>query len=372
MDGIGRIGESARMAAAAARIPWWAWAWPALAWAVLIAAIVAGTSGIIAACAGAALIATVFAAVHHAEVVAHRIGEPFGTLVLAVAVTVIEVALVVSLMLAAPAEKAGLARDTVFASVMIAGNGIVGLCLLLGGIRHHEQDFQVQGASAALAVLAALTTLTLILPNLTTATPGPFFSTPQLIFAAVISLVLYGGFVFVQAIHRNYFLPVGGEDDKAEAPKPSNTTTLISAILLLVALVAVVGLAKALTTTVEHAVAQLGVPKAVVGIVIAMLVLMPEGLAALRAARANQLQNSLNLALGSALASIGLTIPAVAVVSILVHQPLQLGLGLKDEVLLALTVFVGVITLGTGRTTVLQGLVHLVIFAAFLFFALLP
>jgi Ca2+:H+ antiporter len=371
IDGSGGIGESARMAAAATRIPWWAWAWPALAWAVLIATAIAGTSGITAACSGAALIATVFAAVHHAEVVAHRVGEPFGTLVLAVAVTVIEVALVVSLMLAAPADKAGLARDTVFASVMIAGNGIVGLCLLLGGIRHHEQDFQVQGASAALAVLAALTTLTLILPNVTMATPGPSFSTPQLIFAAVISLVLYGGFVFVQAIHRNYFLPVGGGDE-AEAPKPSNTTTLVSAGLLLVALVAVVGLAKALTPTVESAVAQLGVPKAVVGIVIAMLVLMPEGLAALRAARANQLQNSLNLALGSALASIGLTIPAVAIVSIMVHQPLQLGLGLKDEVLLALTVFVGVITLGTGRTTVLQGLVHLVIFAAFLFFALLP
>ncbi len=359
------------MAAATARTPWWAWAWPLLAWAVLISTIVAGTGGIIAAAAGLVLIATVFAAVYHAEVVAHRIGEPFGTLVLAVAVTVIEVALIVSVMLGA-ADKAALARDTVFASVMIACNGIVGLCLLAGGVRHHEQGFQLQGASAALAVLAALTTLTLVLPNVTIATPGPVFSTSQLVFAGVISLVLYGSYVFVQTVrHRGYFLPARGKSKKAPAP-PSDRTALISALLLLAALVAVVGLAKALTPTLEIAVARLDVPKAVVGVVIALLVLLPEGLAAVRAARANQLQTSLNLALGSALASIGLTIPAVAVVSIVLGRPLELGLGTKDEVFLAVTLLVGVITLGTGRTTVLQGIVHLVIFAAFLFLAVLP
>ena len=359
------------MAAASARTPWWAWAWPLLAWAVLISTIVAGTHGIIAATAGPVLIATVFAAVYHAEVVAHRIGEPFGTLVLAVAVTVIEVALIVSVMLGA-ADKAALARDTVFASVMIACNGIVGLCLLAGGVRHHEQGFQLQGASAALAVLAALTTLTLVLPNVTIATPGPVFSTSQLVFAGVISLVLYGSYVFVQTVrHRGYFLPVKGKSKRAPAP-PSDRTALVSALLLLVALIAVVGLAKALTPTLEAAVHLLDVPEAVVGVVIALLVLLPEGLAALRAARANQLQTSLNLALGSALASIGLTIPAVAVVSIVLGRPLELGLGTKDEVFLALTLVVGVITLGTGRTTVLQGIVHLVIFAAFLFLAVLP
>src|SRR5262249_22130610 len=144
------------MGMAAARTPWWAWAWPALAWVVLLATLVVGPGDLIAAVAGAALIVTVFAAVYHAEVVAHRTGEPFGTLVLAVAVTVIEVALIISVMLAAPAEKAGLARDTVFAAVMIVCNGIVGLCLLWGGARHHEQGFQLHGASAALAVLAAL------------------------------------------------------------------------------------------------------------------------------------------------------------------------------------------------------------------------
>jgi Ca2+:H+ antiporter len=358
--------------AAATRTPWWTWAWPVLAWVVLLITTIAGASGVIAAAAGAALIAAVFAAVYHAEVVAHRVGEPFGSLVLAVAVTIIEVALIVSVMISV-AGKAGLARDTVFAAVMIVCNGIVGLCLLAGGVRHHEQGFQVQGASAALAVLAALTTLTLILPNVTTSAPGPAFSRPQLIFAGAISLVLYGSFVFVQTVrHRDYFLPSEGGGEEAHAAPPSGLRTFISAGLLLATLVAVVGLAKALTPAVETAIAQLGAPAAVVGIVIAALVLLPEGLAALRAARANRLQTSLNLALGSALASIGLTIPAVAVVSIVLGQPLELGLGTKDEVLLALTLLVGVITLGTGRTTVLQGIVHLVIFAAFLFLAIVP
>jgi Ca2+:H+ antiporter len=360
------------MAAAAARTPLWAWVWPLLAWGILIATFAAGMSGPMAAAAGLALIATVFAAVHHAEVVAHRVGEPFGTLLLAVAVTVIEVALIVSIMLGAAVDKSGLARDTVFASVMIACNGIVGLCLLSGGVRHHEQGFQLEGASAALAVLVALTTLTLVLPNVTVATPGPVFSTSQLVFAGVISLVLYGSYVFVQTVrHRGYFLPVQAKSRKAPA-RPSNRTALISALLLFVALVAVVGLAKVLTPTLEFAVDFLDIPKAVVGVIIALLVLLPEGLAALRAARANQLQTSLNLALGSALASIGLTIPAVAAVSIGLGRPLALGLDVKDETLLAVTLIVGVITLGTGRTTVLQGIVHLVIFATFLFFAVLP
>jgi Ca2+:H+ antiporter len=358
---------------AAAKTPWWTWAWPLLAYLILLWPSFAGRGAPTDAAAGLALVATVFAAVHHAEVVAHRTGEPFGTLILAVAVTIIEVALIVSVMVAAPAEKAGLARDTVFAAVMIVCNGIVGLCLLWGGARHHEQGFQIQGASAALAVLAALTTLTLILPNVATMAPGPVFSTSQLIFEGIVSLVLYGSFVFVQTVrHRDYFLAADGDDEGLHAPPPSNRTAIVSAILLLLSLVAVVGLAKSLTPTIEFAVSRLDVPKAVVGIIIATLVLLPEGLAALRAARANRLQTSLNLALGSALASIGLTIPAVAVVSIVLDQPLELGLGAKDQVLLAITLFVGVITLGTGRTTVLQGAVHLVIFAVFLFFAMVP
>jgi len=355
------------------RTPWWAWAWPALAWAILLLKPVVGPGMVMAALAGAILIATVFAAVYHAEVVAHRTGEPFGTLVLAVAVTVIEVALIVSVMVAAPDEKAGLARDTVFAAVMIVCNGIVGLCLLWGGARHHEQGFQLHGASAALAVLAALTVLSLILPNVATSRPGPFFSTSQLVFAAVASLVLYGAFVFVQTVrHRDYFLPADAGGADGHAPLPSDKSTLVSGTLLLAALVAIVGLAKSLTPTLESGVTWADVPKGVVGIVIAGLVLLPEGLAAVRAARANRLQNSLNLALGSALASIGLTIPAVAAVAIALGKPLELGLGEKDRVLLAVTLILSVITLGTGRTTVLQGIVHLTMFAAFLFFAVVP
>src|ERR671917_134752 len=203
------------------RMPWWAWAWPALGWILLVATSMAALSGILAAAAGAALIATVFAAVGPAEVVAHRVGEPFGTLVLALAVTVIEVALIVSVMLGGGGDTEGLARDTVFAAVMIVCNGIVGLCLLAGGVRHHEQGFQVAGANAALAVLAALTVLTLVLPNYTTSAAGPMFSTSQLVFAGVVSLVLYGAFVFVQTVrHRDYFLPLENGDEEAHAPPP--------------------------------------------------------------------------------------------------------------------------------------------------------
>ena len=355
-------------------LPWWTWAWPLLAWIVLAAVAYFGAHWFVTALAGLVLIATVFAAVHHAEVVAHRVGEPFGTLVLAIAVTVIEVALIVSIMVGtATPDVASLARDTVFAAVMIACNGVVGLCLLVGGARHGEQGFQVAGASAAFAVLGALTVLSLVMPNFTLSTPGPIFNTAQLVFAGVVSLVLYGSFVFVQTIrHRDYFLPPPGTVAVDHAPPPSVRTTLASFALLLVSLVAVVGLAKALTPTLDAAVDWLKAPKAVVGIVIAMLVLLPEGMAAVKAARANQLQTSLNLALGSALAPIGLTIPAVAAVSIVLGQRLELGLGLKEEVMLALTLFLGVVTLGTGRTTVLQGIVHLVMFAAFLFLAVVP
>lgn len=331
------------------------------------------TTGVVVLLIAVVLVAAVFAAVYHAEVVAHRVGEPFGTLVLAVAVTVIEVALIVSLMFESPTETASLARDTAFAAVMIVCNGIVGICLLAGGFRHFEQGFQFRGALAALAVLAAVTVLVLIMPNYTTTAAGPVLAPSQLVFAGLVSLLLYGAFVFIQTIrHRDYFLPPLVGDEEAHAAPPSNRAALLSLTLLLVALTAVVGLAKALSPTLEAMVANAGAPRAVVGIVIAALVLTPEGLAALRAARLDRLQTSMNLALGSALASIGLTVPVVAAVSLLIDQPLALGLGAKDSVLLALTLLVSTITLGTGRTTVLQGVVHLVIFAAFIFLAVVP
>jgi len=317
--------------------------------------------------------ATVFSAVYHAEVVALRVGEPFGTLVLALAVTAIEVALIVSMMIAGGTETANLARDTLFAAVMIVCNGIIGICLLAGGLRHHEQEFQLRGANAALSVLIALTTLTLILPNVTNTIAGPTFSRPQLGFAAIVSSILYASFLFVQTLrHRDYFLPAGGNEAETHVPPPPNRIAIASAGLLLGSLVVVVALAKVLTPAVERGIEAVGAPKSVVGIIIAGLVLLPEGLAAYRAAIANRLQTSVNLSLGSALASIGLTIPAVAIISLVLNRPLILGLDPKEEVLLALTLIINILTLGTGRTTVLQGMVHLIIFAVFLFLAVMP
>ncbi len=334
-----------------------------------------GLNWMLVSLVAAALIAAVLAAVHHSEVVAHRVGEPFGTLILAMAVTFIEVALIVTLMLSGGTGVSVLARDTVFATVMIVCNGVVGLCLLLGAIRHHVLVFRVEGTSPALSVLAALTSLTLILPTLTITTPGPTFSPSQLAFAGVMSLVLYGVFVFVQTVrHRDYFLPVEIDHEHKEehAAPPSTTVALTSLALLIISLVAVVGLAKTLAPNIKAGVEAASAPAAVVGIAIALLVLLPETWAALRAATRNRMQTSLNLALGSALATIGLTIPTVAVVSIVLELPLLLGLAPKEIALLALTLLISTITLASGRSTVLQGAVHLVLFAAFLFLAVVP
>lgn len=318
------------------------------------------------------LIGSVLAAVHHAEVIAHKVGEPFGTLVLAIAVTVIEVSLIVSLMLSNAGDATTLARDTVFAAIMIILNFIIGICLLAGAVRHHEQRFTLKGMTAALGVLAAMAVLSLILPNYTSSTQGPTYASSQLIFVAVVSLILYGTFVLVQTVrHRDYFLPSTDDKDDHAAP-PSGRATGIAFAALLVALVSVVLLAKTLSPTIEAAVLGAGLPLTVVGVVIAALVLAPESLAAYKSARRNRLQTSLNLALGSALATIGLTIPSVAIVSLVLDLPIALGIDAKSMTLLALSLFVATLSLGTGRTTVLQGVVHLVIFAAYLFTTVVP
>ncbi|WP_424215181.1 calcium:proton antiporter [Streptomyces sp. BI20] len=330
------------------------------------------------------LAGAVLAAVHHAEVVAHRVGEPFGSLVLAVAVTVIEVALIVTLMADGGPGTSTLARDTVFAAVMITCNGIVGISLLVGALRNRVAVFNAEGSGAALATVATLATLSLVLPTFTTSKPGPEFSTAQLGFAAVASLALYGLFIAVQTVrHRDYFLPVETKrpkkavpsvdgDDEDHAEPPTARAALISLGLLLVALVAVVGNAKAVSPTIESGVARAGLPHAVVGVIIALLVLLPETLAAVRAARRNRVQTSLNLGYGSAIASIGLTIPAIALASIWLSGPLTLGLGPTHMVLLALTVVVGALTIVPGRATLLQGGVHLVLLASYLFLAVSP
>ena len=355
-------------------MPRWTLAMPLVAAAMLVCQPWVPMHGLWVVFGGLGLMGAVLAAVHHAEVVAHRVGEPFGTLVLALAITVIEVALIVSLMLAGGAATTALARDTVYATLMIITTGVVGLCVMAGGVAHREQAFRVEGAAAGLGALLALAVLVLVLPSFTTSTAGPTYSTSQLVFAALASLVLWGLYVFVQTVrHRDYFLPADAPDDaEAHAHPPSARTALLAFVLLMVALVSVVGLAKALSPLIERAVDAAGAPKAVVGIAIAMLVLAPETLAALRAARANRLQTSLNLALGSALASIGLTIPAVVAVSVFMGLPLTLGLEPKDIVLMTLAFLLCAVTLGHGRTNVMQGGVHLVVFAAFLFLSLVP
>ena len=349
----------------------WTWIAPALGWALI-----ALGPAVVAGVVGAVLIAIVLAAVHHAEVVAHRVGEPFGTLLLAVAVTVIEVGLILTLMAAGGAEAATLARDTVFAAVAIILGGLLGACLLLGGLAHGEQSFRQTGVSASLACLCALTVLTLVLPNYTVSAPGPVYSPSQLALVAVVSFLLYLTFVGVQTIrHRDYFLPRDGAaliDEEAHAAPPTDRQAWLSGALLLACLGAVVVLAKGLAPAIEAGVDALGAPRAAVGVAIAGLVLLPEGIAAGRAARANRLQTSLNLALGSALASIGLTIPAVAALSLFAGLPIALGLDGKGTVLLFLLLIVSTQSLNTGRTTILQGAVHLVIFAVYLFTTVVP
>jgi Ca2+:H+ antiporter len=355
-------------------MPAWTWLIPALSIALLVGALAAGVGPILASLCAAALIGAVIAAVHHAEVVAHRVGEPFGTLVLAVAVTVIEVSLILSMIFVGGPDVAALPRDTIYAAIMIICNGVVGACILVGGIAHREQSFRVEGSSAGLAALIALAALTLVLPSFTITTPGGTYSTAQLEFVAVVSAALWAVFVFIQTVsHRDYFLPAEDKSNpEGHAAPPSNRDGWASFGLLLVCLVSVVGLAKVLSPTIERVVVDAGAPKAVIGIVIAMLVLLPEAWAAVRAARADRLQTSMNLAIGSALASIGLTIPVVAVAAIAFGFPLELGLEPKDQVMLVVTFLVSAVTLGIGRTHMMQGAVQLVLFAAFLFLAFVP
>ena len=350
----------------------WTWLLPLLGWLILAASAAGWFYPLVS---GLILIGAVLAAVHHAEVVAHRVGEPFGTLILALAVTVIESGLIVSLMLANREAAVTLARDTVFATCMIILNLLLGLCLIAAARRQREARFTRTGANAALSALTTLMVLTFVLPNYTTSIAGPIFTPGQLAFLAVFLLLLYLTFVFVQTVrNRDYFLPKGElrEAPEAHVAPPSDARALASLGLLVVSLGAVVLLAKSLSDPLDAAVAAAGLPRAVVGIAIAGIVLLPESVAAIRAARAKRLQTSLNLALGSALATIGLTVPVVAVVSFMLGLPLVLGLDPKSMVFLALSLFVAALSIARGRVTVLHGAVHVVIFAAYLVTTVLP
>lgn len=314
--------------------------------------------------------------VHHAEIIAKKVGPSLGALILATAVTIIEVGLILSMMTNDTPDSVVVARDTVFSAVIIVTNGILGVCFLLGGIRHKEMDFQVEGTSSLLAVLAALVGLTLVLPNFTTSTPGPTYSTLQLIFAAVASLMLYAALVIAQTkTHRDYFDPLSATHGKTEDSHdyvPSRNATILSGVGLVITLVAVIGLAKFLSPSIEAGVTAIGAPRTVVGIVIALLVLLPETGAALAATRMNQLQTSLNLALGSGVASIALTIPAVSIFSIVTDRDLTLGLDSKGMAFIILTFMVCGLTLGTGKISALKGLVHIMLLLAYLVLSFVP
>ncbi len=360
------------------RLPWTTVA-PVLA-LVLLAFTFGGKPGVpVLVVVGIFLIAAVLAAVHHAEVVAHKVGEPFGSLVLAVAVTVIEVGLIVTLMVSGDKDTSELARDTVFAAVMISINGIVGLSLLVSALKHRLAVFNPEGTGAALATVASLATLCLVLPTFTTSKPGQEFSGSQLTFAAVASAGLYALFVFTQTIrHRDFFLPVDPDgtvrdiDGDGHADPPSGREALISLGLLLIALVGVVGLAKVASPAIEDAVDAVGAPQTVVGVIIALLVLLPESIAAVRNAQRERVQVSLNLGYGSAMASIGLTIPTLAIATIWLDGPLTLGLDPTQIVLLVVSVVVGTLTVVPGRSKPLQGGLHLALLAAFVFLSISP
>jgi Ca2+:H+ antiporter len=354
-----------------------AWIFPALAVLLFAVATALGFSftpsaaGLVfAAVLLVILFGTVFAAVHHAEVIAERIGEPYGTLLLTLAVTVIEVALIATIMLGDKPVPA-LARDTVFAVVMIVCNGLVGICILAGGLRYREQDVQVTGSNLYLSVLIVLATITLILPNYTLTTPGPLYSAGQLAFVSIVTIILYGVFLYTQTIrHRDYFIIEN--DGGGDAGQTSTHALILSTALLLVSLLAVVLLAKKFSLVVDAGAAAIGAPPAFAGILVALLILLPESVAAIAAARKNDLQKSINLALGSSLATIGLTIPAVAVAAWALDKTLLLGLDQREVVLLVMTFFISMLTFGTGRTNILFGLVHLVVFAVFVFMVFVP
>src|SRR3982074_1908389 len=355
-----------------------AWIFPALAVALFAGATALGftftpsAAGLVfAVLLLVILCGTVFAAVHHAEVIAQKIGEPYGTLLLTLAVTVIEVALIATIMLGEKPVPA-LARDTVFAVVMIVCNGLVGICILIGGLRYREQDVQVSGSSLYLSVLIVMATITLIMPNYTLTTPGPIYSAAQLGFVSVVTLILYGVFLYTQTIrHRDYFISDAAGDADGGAHL-STRMLAISRALLLLSLLAVVLLAKKFSLVVDAGTAMIGAPPAFAGVLVALLILLPESVPAISAARKNDLQKSINLALGSSLATIGLTIPAVAVAAYALDKQLVLGLNDQETVLLVLTFFLSMLTFGAGRTNILFGLVHLVVFAVFVFMVFVP
>ena len=312
----------------------------------------------------AAILACAFSLVRHADEVAERLGEPFGTLVLTLSMSGMEMMMIAAVMLAGQGS-ATLARDTMLAIMMIVLNGLVGACLLVGGLRYHEQTYNLYSANSFLAVIVPLAVLGLVLPGFTLTTPGPTLSVKQSIFMIVMSIGLYGVFLGIQTLrHRDYFIA----PDAAQAPPhPAHEgSSAYHAALLVANAVPIVLLAKQIARPIDYAISVLGAPVAFGGLIVAVLILAPESLAAVRAALANQLQRSINVALGTALSTISLTIPAVLAIGFATGQAIVLGLGGVDIVLLLLTLVVSMLTFSLARTNVLLGAVHLLLFLAYL------
>lgn len=351
--------------------PLWTFAVPIAAWAILAVSFVAPGIPFFSLVLALGLLGAVIAAVHHAEVIALKVGEPFGTLVLALSITTIEAALIISMMLSGGEATMGLPRDTLFAAIMIILNGIIGLSLLIGGRRNSIQQFNLEGTTDALITMSVIIVLTLVLPNFV-GPEGPTVTPLQLAFLSIVTLAMFVAFTFFQTVlHRDYFILDTGTAHAAHV-KPDMKTTLTSLVFLLISLVAVVLSAKSISPTLEALLGQWGAPAAVLGIIIAAIVLLPEFGASVRAASQNRLQTSLNLAIGSAIASIGLTIPVVSVIALYMGWPLDLGLDARSTVLLTLTLFVVAMSLRTGNTTLQPGVVHLLLFVTYLFFSIMP
>lgn len=349
----------------------WTIIFPTIAWILLFTGLI-NSSWVFQVGATILLIFCVMSAVHHSEIVAIRVGEPYGTIILAVAVTVIEVSIIVSLMISGGEDTILLARDTVYSAVMLILNGMIGLCLFIGGWKFHEQNFSKHSASIALVCLVSIVMLTLVFPTFTTSIKGPFYSTSQLVFVSAACLVIYAFFLIAQTTrHRNYFL-VNEKENELLPVTINNRILYLSLVFLLVSLGIVVLLAKTLSPAIEKIIIDKELPKALVGIIIAAVILLPEGVAAAIAAAKNQLQTSINLALGSALASIALTIPAVAVVCHLLDIKIALGLDIKSIFLLALSVFIVMLSLASGRTNMVYGVVLIINLFAFIFLVIFP
>lgn len=320
-----------------------------------------------------ALLWSAISAVHHADCLAIKCGEPYGTLILTLSVISIEVMMISAAMLHG-ANNPTLARDTMFAVVMIALNGLIGFSLLLGGLRHREQHYNLEGEGAYLNTIMALVVLGLVLPNFTTSLVGPRFTTVQEVFLITVTVLLYGTFLFIQTgRHRGYFKDVADDSDSHEHDALGNVGSAgFHALMLLLYLVVVIVLAKKFAVPLDICIERFGFPQALGGAIIAALVLTPEALAAIQAAMGNRLQRSVNLLHGSVLASIGLTIPAVLIIGIVYNRPIVLGIQGGDLPLLVLTLAASIITFGTGKTNILHGCIHLVLFAVFLLLIFAP